>query len=54
MWLLVVCVSSHCAVGWSAVYDRGHTYSWDVGGDTELTKNASVIRRNFLLRYARS
>ena len=26
MWLLVVCVSSHGAVGWSAVYDSGHTH----------------------------
>ena len=40
MWLLVVCLSSHGAVGWSAVYDRGHTYFCDVCGDTELTKVA--------------
>ena len=25
-WLLVVSVSSHGAVGWSAVYDSGHTH----------------------------
>ena len=43
----MVCVSSHGAVGWSAVYDSGHTYFWDVCGDTELTKVASGMRRDF-------
>ena len=26
MWLSVVCVSSHGAVGWSAIYDSGHNH----------------------------
>ena len=47
MWLSVVCVTAHGAVGWSAVYDGGHTHFWDVCGDTELTKFASGIRRDF-------
>ena len=47
MWLLVVCVSSHGAVGRSAVYDSGHTHLWNVCGDTELTKVASGLRREF-------
>ena len=45
--VLVVCVSSHGAVGWSAVYDSGYTHFWDVCGDTELTKVASGMRRDF-------
>ena len=47
MWLLVVCVSSYGSEGWSAVYDSGHTHFWDVCGDTELTKVASGMRRDF-------
>ena len=47
MWLLVVCVSSHGAEGWLAVYDSGHSHFWDVCGDTELTKVASGMRRDF-------
>ena len=47
MWLLVVCVSSHGGVGWSAVYDSGHTHFWYVCGDTELTKVASGMRHDF-------
>ena len=46
MWLLVVCVSSHGAVGWSEVYDSGHTQFLDVCGNTELTKVASGMRRD--------
>ena len=47
MWLLVVCVSSLGAVGCSAVYDSGHTHSWNVCRDTELTKVASGMRCDF-------
>ena len=47
MWLLVVCFSSHGAVGWWAVYDNGHIHFWNVCGDTELTKVASGMRRDF-------
>ena len=47
MGLLVVCVSSHGAVGCSAVYNSGHTHFWDVCGDTELTKVVSGMRRDF-------
>ena len=45
MWLLVV--SSHGAVGWSAMYKSGHNHFWDVCGDTELTKVASGMSRDF-------
>ena len=48
MWLLVVCVSSHVAVGWSAVCDRVIiTYFMDVCGVIELTKVASGLRHDF-------
>ena len=43
----MVVVSSHGAVGWSAVYDSGHTHFWDVCGDTELTIVASGMRCEF-------
>ena len=47
MWLLAVCVSSHGGLDWSAVYDSGHTHFLYVCGDTELTKVASGMRRDF-------
>ena len=40
MWLLVVCISSFGAVGWSAVYDICHSHFLDLCGDAELTKVA--------------
>ena len=45
--VLVVCVSSHGAVGWSAVCDSGHIHFLDVCGDTELSKVASCMRCDF-------
>ena len=48
MWLLVICVSNHGAVGWSAVYEVVIlTYFMNVFGDRELTKVALGMRRDF-------
>ena len=43
----MVCISSHGAVGWSAVSDSGHIHFLDVCGDTELSKVASCMRCDF-------
>ena len=46
MWLLVVGVSSHGTVGWSAVYDSGHTHLL-LGCMWRYKTDKSCIRHDF-------